>query len=292
MIFINPNAINLLAEREQFLKMLSEVVIGWPEELRDEFIEGFRPDAWGHEHVVDALTDVVGNKCWYSEVFLEGADPNVDHFRPKGRVREVGPDLEVTGEASEGYWWLAFELENYRLAALHANQRRVDRDSQGGKWDFFPIRGPRALPVTPLSMIDEDILPLDPCSMTDVQLLMFDLDGMPGPSKTATNQLDERDAERVRTTIWLYHLNKGKVKTRRTAFVQDIRKDLKKANADYLLWDRYSANPNIQARNSFNEKVAEIRSKIQDDAEFSGAKRSAIRLSVADYPWIDELHLV
>jgi hypothetical protein len=288
MIFINPNAVVLPIAREKSLKALTEMLLGWPEELRKEFIEGNREETWGHQDVLDTMTDVVGNKCWYSEVYLEGADPNVDHFRPKGRVREVGPELEPTGVISEGYWWLAFDPDNYRLAALHANQRRVDRDSHGGKCDFFPIRGPRAPSGTPLPLIDEDVLPLDPCSMTDVQLLMFDLDGIPGPAKNSDDEIDERDAERVRATIWLYHLKKSKIKRRRTAFVQDIRKDLKKAHADYLLWDRHSPNPNLQARNSFNQKIAEIRTKIEDDAEFAGAKR----LSTPDYPWIDELHLV
>src|SRR5437773_10176180 len=224
MIFINPNAVTLPASREESLNALTEMLLGWPEELRAEFIEGNRDETWGHQEVVDVLTNIVGNKCWYSEVYLEGADPNVDHFRPKGRVREVGPDLEPTGATSDGYWWLAFDPDNYRLVALHANQRRVDRDSHGGKWDFFPVRGLRAPSPTPLPLIDEDVLALDPCSPTDVQLLMFDLDGILGPAKDSDDDFDERDAERVRATIWLYHLNKDKIKKRRTAFVQDIRK--------------------------------------------------------------------
>jgi hypothetical protein len=91
----------------------------------------------------------VGNKCWYSEVPLEGADPNVDHFRPKGQVREVDADLQNLQTTSPGYWWLAFECRNFRLSSMHANQRRVDTDTNGGKSDYLPVLGSRAVEGTP-----------------------------------------------------------------------------------------------------------------------------------------------
>jgi hypothetical protein len=54
------------------------------------------------------------------------------------------------------------------------------------------------------------------------------------------------------------------------------------------LWDRDSANPNLQARNSFNQKIAEIGIKIADYAVFAGAKRCVIRAAISEYPWIEE----
>ena len=246
-----------------------------------------RNASWAHPDVLEALDAVAGNKCWYSEVQLDGADPNVDHFRPKGRVREVDADLQNTGNACDGYWWLAFEFSNYRLAAMHANQRRTDDDTEGGKSDYFPIRGNRAPERTPWGEIMEDILALDPCSTTDVRLLWFDPDGKPCASNWKRKP-NAGEAERVKATIWLYHLDKQEIQTSRGKYVEDIRKDLRKANVEYRLWDRDSAHPNLQARNSFNQKVAEIGIKIANEAIFAGAKRCAIRAAIAEYAWIEE----
>ena len=264
------------------MNALSTELMGKPVAERSNFISQNRAATWAHADVLQA-----GNKCWYSEVQLDGADPNVDHFRPKGQVREIDADLQNTGKASDGYWWLAFEFANYRLAAMHANQRRVDEDTAGGKWDYFPIRGDRAAEGSLWGEIMEDILALDPCSATDVRLLWFDPDGRPSVSnwKRKPNVNDE---ERVRATIWLYHLDKQEIQSSRANHVEEIRKDLRKANAEYRLWGRDSANPNLQARNSFNQKIAEIGMKIADRAVFAGAKRCAVRAAIADYSWIEE----
>jgi hypothetical protein len=291
-IFINPDSLAIPAVREAGMIALTAVLAAKPAGERSQFIESNRDATWGHDDVLSALRAIAGNKCWYSEVHLEGADPNVDHFRPKGRVREVDAELQNTGVQSEGYWWLAFEPRNFRLASMHANQRRVDADTEGGKWDYFPIRGARAVAGTGWGAIIEDVLALDPCSVTDVRLLWFDPDGKPCPAKWKHRDPDTRELERIKVTIWLYHLDKKELQARRSGHIQDIRKDLKKAHADYQLWAAGSANPNLQAKASFDEKLAEIRSKIADHAEFAGAKRCAVRTAIADYPWIDEFQII
>ena len=45
------------------------------------------------------------NKCWYCESKNLRSDNAVDHFRPKGNVRNVVPP-------HDGYWWLAFDWKN------------------------------------------------------------------------------------------------------------------------------------------------------------------------------------
>jgi len=292
MIFINPDSLEIPLESEETLRILTETLAEKTAVERRRFIESNRAKSWGHEAMLTALRAIVGNKCWYSEVHLEGADPNVDHFRPKGRVREVGTNLENTGEFSDGYWWLAFEPRNYRLAAMHANQRRVDKDTDGGKWDYFPVRGARASTQTEWDAIMEDILVLDPCSFSDVQLLWFDPDGIACAAKWKHRDIDEREIERVKATIWLYHLDKKELQDRRSGYVQDIRKDLRKANSYYQLWAPCSMNPNLHAKRSFDERVAEIRTKIADKEEFVGAKRCAVRIALAEYPWIEEFNII
>jgi hypothetical protein len=291
MIYINPDSISPGAAWEKRASDLTTELKRQPDTERSKFIEDHRDETWGHPTLLKALRAVVGNKCWYSEVPLEGADPNVDHFRPKGRVREVDENLQDTKRTSPGYWWLAFEPRNFRLASMHSNQRRVNKNTSGGKSDYFPIRGERAPEGTDWGCIVEDVLALDPCSASDVALLWFDPDGNPCIASWRDKPTSAANEERVRVTIWLYHLDKVEIQTKRAQHVEDIRKDLLKANVDYMLWDSTSATPNIQAKNSFDKKVAEIKKKIDPKAEFAGAKQCAVRAAMADYQWIEEVNI-
>ena len=287
MIFVNPNTLRLSATRQEVMRELAKELMTKPPAERNDFINRNRSVTWGHSDVVNALRAVAGNKCWYSEVKLDGQDPNIDHFRPKGRIREIDADLQNTGTESEGYWWLAFEFSNYRLTAMHANQRRVDTNTAGGKWDYFPVRGNRIAEGTPWEAVIEDTLALDPCSASDVAMLWFDPDGRPCPSLGKRKPSDV-DRMRVKATVWLYHLDKLEIQTSRAQHIEGIRKDLRSADADFRLWNRDSGSPNLQARNSFNRKIADIKLKLADDAIFAGAKRCAVRVAIADYPWIEE----
>lgn len=291
MIYIDLNKLTLSSKWEARAKRLTRKLEAIPPNERSDFIEKKRKLTWGANEVLKALRKIAGNKCWYSEVPLEGADPNVDHFRPKGQVREVDADLQNTQTTSPGYWWLAFERQNFRLSSMHANQRRVDTDTNGGKWDYFPVLDSRAAERTPCLQINENILALDPCSASDVSLLWFDPDGKPTCSewKRQPNAIDQ---QRVKTAIWLYHLNKREIETKRGSHMRQIHTDLREANAQYQMWDRDSGNPNLQAKNSFDRKIAEIKVKLADDAEFAGAKRCAVRAAMAEYTWIEDFGLV
>jgi hypothetical protein len=281
MTFVNPNSISFPADRVKKMLDMTNSLCAMKPDKRAEYIEAGRGETWGHRAVLKALREPVGNKCWYTEVKLEGADANVDHLRPKGRVREVDSDLMNTGKTCDGYWWLAFEPLNFRLASVHANQRRVDEDTSGGKWDYFPVRSPRANALTLWRLIEEDILALDPCSASDVRLLCFDLDGNPCATSTAS-----ADIQRVRTTIWLYHLNKAELQAARRAHVQDLQKDLSKADAAFKIWQ--SNFRDIRAKNNFDQKLAEIQNVTSDKAEFAGAKLSALRMLAGQYTWIGD----
>ncbi len=286
MIFINLRLLDIPNDRLVVMQNLTTTLTAKAD--KPGFIDENAEKAWRHSEVLTALRSIVGNKCWYSEVHLEGADPNVDHFRPKGRIREVDNDLQNTRSECDGYWWLAFEPYNYRLTAMHANQRRIDKDTSGGKWNYFPVRGQRAPQGTLITAIAEDILALDPCSATDAELLWFDSDGKPSPANRGGRIATATEFERVKATIWLYHLDKVEIQTRRTKHVQRIQKDLKTANTYHELWNRYSNTPNLHARYSFDETISRIKDDISDTSQFARAKRCAIRNSVAVYPWIYE----
>src|SRR4051794_25391405 len=68
------------------------------------------------------MTIQLGNKCWYTEAELVGADLTIDHYRPKC-----------------DYWWLAFDVGNYRIACPFANSPKHNEKHgcAGGKGDNF-----------------------------------------------------------------------------------------------------------------------------------------------------------
>ena len=83
--------------------------------------------------IKDELAAISGDKCWYCESKQDRSDMVVDHFRPKGRVSEAE-------EEHEGYWWLAFQPENYRFSCTYCNSHRKGTDGRlGGKQDHFPL---------------------------------------------------------------------------------------------------------------------------------------------------------
>ena len=85
---------------------------------------------------MEALTHM---KCAYCEVSLARFDWDVEHYRPKGRVRER--------RDHPGYYWLAYDWENLLPSCTYCNQNRKERPTfedpvpgeSGGKHDQFPI---------------------------------------------------------------------------------------------------------------------------------------------------------
>jgi hypothetical protein len=290
MIYINPAYIVFTQARLERLKELSDDLRSCPPDQRSSKIDSGRTESWGHPDIVQAMKKVVGNKCWYSEVHLDHHDPNVDHFRPKGTIREVDSVSLTNCGSSPGYWWLAFDHRNYRLAAIHANQRRVDDSTAGGKADYFPVRGARTPERTEWSNIVEDYLPLDPCSKTDVSLLWFDPDGVPGSVNRPGKPLSEKDKERVRISIWLYHLDKEDIQKRRADTVRGVLALLDEANDDLRDWDR-DGLCDLKAKARFDKALSRIGKALAPQSLFAGAIERVVRTRAAHYPWITE-HLL
>lgn len=289
MIYINPNKIRLPQNWLNNARALKAELLTKTAEERTAFINLKRNDIWGHHDLLEALRNVAGNKCWYSEVDLTGSDPNVDHFRPKGRVKEINTETltSLADEPVEGYWWLAFDLENFRLSSMHSNQRRVDKHTDGGKWDYFPIEGARAIEKTSLDLITEIVLPLDPCSATDVSMMWFGPDGTPGFSnwRRKPTLLEQK---RMKITIWLFHLDKLETASNRTNAVEELKIILKNADAIFKIWQQRGGGPDEHEKKTFDKYLADIHSKTSDDSPFAGAKRCALHISRADYSWMED----
>jgi len=126
------------------------------------------PDKW--RDFKNEFSKAQNKKCAYCEMPVIGGHPgDVEHFFPKGEVWELHEDPKTWGiERTDlstvqgrkhnvlsewGYWWLAYDWNNYLLACLVCNQY--------WKLSFFPVADtPRSLP--PTKVIKEQALLLNP----------------------------------------------------------------------------------------------------------------------------------
>lgn len=91
----------------------------------------FDRDVYGHPSVKTALVAMQHEKCAFCEAKpLHVSDGDVEHFRPKGAVRQADSEpLE-----RPGYYWLAYEWGNLLFACERCNRRH--------KKNLFPLTDP------------------------------------------------------------------------------------------------------------------------------------------------------
>ena len=109
-------------------------------------------------------------------------------------------------EDSEGYWWLAFDYRNFRLACSYRNCLHTGTDQiTRGKSDRFPLLSGSPRASTPDSNIDEGMpLLLDPPNPADPPMLWFIDDGRACPKFLED---DGVPYERSAATIDILNLN-------------------------------------------------------------------------------------
>lgn len=133
-------------------------------------------------------------KCWYSEAPAGSCQLEIEHFRPKARAMNPAlTDLGIVKSTlrEDGYWWLAYNWRNFRLAGGLVNKRLRDKftstDEVMGKGIYFPLdtrNGTIAQPESCVSRCDstEKVILLDPTQKNDVELLGFDESGSAIPT--------------------------------------------------------------------------------------------------------------
>src|SRR5574341_1705351 len=115
------------------------------------------PDLWTQFKA--HLSRAQFRKCAFCEGWAIGQEHgDVEHYRPKGEVEELDADPETWGSEAPhlanvsgrkpkqlsvtGYWWLAYQWENYVLSCNICNRQ--------WKRAIFPVAEvPRALPPRP-----------------------------------------------------------------------------------------------------------------------------------------------
>lgn len=130
-------------------------------------------------------------KCWFSEARETVSHMHVEHFRPKKKV----VDLNDCKKEREGYWWLAFDWTNFRVAGQIPNCR---------KGNYFPLRRGSVVACSKRrSIADEQHLFLDPTKHGDVRLVTFGPDGLMHPKPRA----NPWERTRVKKTAECFGLN-------------------------------------------------------------------------------------
>ena len=113
------------------------------------------------------LSDLSDGKCWYCESISERAASDVDHFRPKAGV--TCNRSKLTNH--DGYYWLAFDWQNYRYSCQRCNRPEKDNNVSFGKHNEFALLDENQRNFTPTCINDEKSILLDPCVENDTKLL-------------------------------------------------------------------------------------------------------------------------
>lgn len=175
-----------LKESDRLVGELAKLNAAGAVKERNELI-GKHSDHWGK--LKPWLLALSGGKCWFTEARDIASHLDVEHFRPKKSARNV------KGPERDGYWWMAFEYMNFRIAGTVPNRKK-------GVW--FPLRyGSQC--STYLHRCEGDEAPhfLDPTNAHDVTLLAFDEEGkaIPAPGIARWERVRvKRTVERLKLT--------------------------------------------------------------------------------------------
>lgn len=208
------------------------------------------------------LAKVFNYKCWYTESRQLGTDVDVDHYRPKNRVAE----LRANNPQHFGYWWLAFDLRNYRYSCIVANRRRRDIESDlvGGKSDYFPLWDEATRVWDQTGDIDEEQpMLLDPCKVADVRLLTFKEDGEAMPRED--EKAKPRMFKRADMSIKFYSLNHSDFVRARIA----LRDEMTKLVKDAIKYYKKLESGDATLDHAYEQAIQKLRSLTSYHAEFS-----------------------
>ena len=234
----------------------------------------------------DELAKLSHEKCWYCETKRVRDDFAVDHFRPKSAGKSDDHD---------GYWWLAFDHQNFRFSCLYCNEVRRDRktDQSGGKGSAFPLLagGVRACGPDD-NLIEERCALLDPIDPDDTKLIGFADDGSAMPE--ADPQLEPDEHERARVSIKIYHLNHGRLRDKRGQLASIVRDRIAQAQQQFRTCLKRRNEGCFPAVNDATERFKEIRDELrelwQEDKEYSALVGAIVMAAQCpERPWVRRL---
>lgn len=272
MIYIDISKLNITREWRDEARRRTEELRNIPEAERSGFIER-NSRIW--QSLKSELERISHNKCWYCEVKLPRADFHVDHHRPKNRVENED------GTEKSGYWWLAFDHRNFRLACSYCNCLHTGADGiTRGKSDRFPLHPNSVRASSPNhNLNDEAPFLLDPTNPVDPFMLWFQDDGRACPKHSEAQGFAHQRAE---VTINILNLNDEKIIEARKKLWSRCISLINHGDEAFAQYQKGSPT----GRTLFETVIREIQDLIQSSAEFSAAARACFRGSA--YDWVRE----
>lgn len=257
-LFDNPPPQDLIDEGVALTKELAAL----PPKERNQFIDD-HDDYWGK--LKEHFSRLSHGKCWYTEAKEIASRYDMDHFRPKKKTICLKEDSNCNVKTSnnvEGYWWLTFDWQNYRMSCKVSNTT---------KGNYFPLlKGTSA--VKPFGNVDdEEVGLLDPTNQYDVMLIGFGLDGKVYP--TCTN-INSWDAQRVMLSKRVYNLDFFTLVEERIKLQQLCKRKIEGILRAQRI---YESNKTKDSRAELKEKVQELKDMTKPEAELSAVARNYIR---------------
>lgn len=249
---------------------------------RNQVIGRYATNTW--RALKDVLSRLNYGKCWYCDCKQIRSHNAIDHFRPRGAVRE--------NPSHPGYWWIAFNPSNFRYCCTYCNSQITDSETGfvGGKHDQFPLfdENTRALPCADCSA--EDPVLLDPTNASDIGLITWDIDGKAQSRYSAAAW--PRNFRRATDSILVYNLRHSElVKFLRVAFnfiktrVRDGDLYFLKAVSGATLAER------TLAERALGDVKNDLLVRIRDEADCSQAVRGFLGefRNPATRPWLEAI---
>jgi hypothetical protein len=204
-----------------------------------------------------------GSRCWFTDAEETVAQLDIEHFRPKAKA------LDEDESCHEGYWWLAFQLSNLRLAGQIPNRQY--------KKCYFPLLpGSQRANSSNRRWQEENPVFLDPAKLTDVELVGYDESGSMCPSLAA--ETDE-EKMRVEVTNRLFGLSVHEplVEARRRTWsdCRGIIDEIVRLKAEEREFGAVTARTKAERE----QLMRRLRGKVHPDAPFSSVAKSCLLMS-------------
>lgn len=226
------------------------------------------------------------HKCWYTEIVNTGAPYHIEHFRPKKQVvkssfeeaQRIG--WTAINQIADGYWWLAFDWQNYRIAVNDMNSIY--------KKNYFPLQLNSFIAYTANDdySLEQPFL-LDPTVQGDPNLLTFEPDG--SARETITDSTDIRHI-RAKVSINIYGLNNiQNLKEARHHIWEFSCESINSANDKYEKMITYADENLAEYYNTFDKfenLIKKIKLAISPEKPFSAVAKAC--LDSYNYEWIEE----
>ncbi|WP_321790590.1 hypothetical protein [Burkholderia pyrrocinia] len=230
---------------------------------------------YSDDEVKTALWGMSNGKCAYCESQFVNHGVHVEHYRPKGGVQ-----LERSGEAIIGYWWLAAEWSNLLPTCIDCNIEAKHELPDGtvktvGKGNYFPLT-PGCLPAQGAQfLLNELPLLIDPARVNPRRYLKFERREYSGIFlSVVVPATDAPDSRRVsETTIDGYALNRKRLVDSRTRHLLRLERELEGWRARAVLVESLpEGGARIAEKRKLGDALADcLRFYVNRDEAFSAA---------------------